>query len=317
MGFICWKDGVEKVDRHELRQFPERHVWSSTLWCTRRGTVLRRYFNPVDRTFVFSSEPIELAMEESGRIGLHLTGRFVPIETIICSAWRTRKMNSSAPVQRVGPRREIAARYLRWGEEEGAEVEQRPLEEEIWAPLRYMCGIVSCDGRGYWISNTGRLRNPGGHITRGFAFAGSRYAAAKGCGLVDLYVAAGIHDAPEVQPPCIRNALNALMSGDGPDAVRPVTNATLKSVWCYFSRAVEWADPSDLKMVWTRLVPDELVRVLKRLKREADPLWGGSLTNLMPIVSERLPAHSDFHSDDLRFEKLRFARACITATARP
>ena len=317
MGMITCEDGLEKVGQKEVRQFPQKHVWSSTIWCARRGDCFRRFYNPADRAFTWS-EPIELALqEETGRMGLYITGKFVPIETIIASAWRMRAPNSNAPVERVGPRRQITAKHLRWGDEEEADDDdQSPIQGETWSPLKCKCGIVPCNGRGYDISNKGRLRNAEGRITRGIAFAGSRWGAVKGCGLVDLYVAAGINEAPEASPPCIQDALHALMSGDSPDDMLPFTNATIKSLWSYFARAVEWADPSDLKLVWTLLVPDDLVRLLKQLKREGNSALGGTLTDLHQIVSERLPPESLFH-DELTWEKLRFARACVVATMRP
>jgi len=101
-----------------------------------------------------------------------------------------------------------------------------------------------------------------------------------------------------------------------PDDMLPFTNATIRSLWSYFARAVEWADASDLKLVWTLLVPDDLVRLLKQLKREGNSALGGTLTDLHQIVSERLPPESLFH-DELTWEKLRFARACVVATMRP
>ena len=318
MGLIKWPDGLERVAGHKLRQYPQKHVWSSTLWSSRRGELFRRYFNPVDRTFSWS-DPLELAVQEcTGRMGLHITARFVPIETIICSAWRSRANDSYAKVRRVGPRREITAKHLRWSQEEEhdeAEIhDAQVIDGEVWRKMTGKCGVISCKDLGYEISNKGRLRNPDGNITRGFIFANSRWAAIKGGGLVDLHVVAGISDAPQPYPPCVKDALYALMSGHTPEEVQTVTSATVKSIWSYFSRAVEFADPSDLKLVWTLLVPKDLSSVLKRLKRAANPSIGGPLTDLHQVVSQRLPLESATHDDLFLWEKLRFARGCVIAT---
>jgi hypothetical protein len=250
-------------------------------------------------------------------MGLHLAGRgFVSVEHIIALTWRMRAADDTSQVSRVGRRRYRTAKNLQWSSEETDREDQAPLPGETWSPLKYKCGIVSCD-RSYEISNKGRLRSPhSGLITSGFYFAGSRWAAVKDCGLVDLLVASGMHEPPEPHPPCIKDALTCMMSGDHPEDMLPFTNATEKSLWSYFTRGIEFAEPSELKMVWPLLVPDSLVRVLKDLKRAGDPVWGDSLTALMPVVTARLPADSDFHDSEFQWEMLRFARACLVATTR-
>ena len=67
-------------------------------------------------------------------------------------------------------------------------------------------------------------------------------------------------------------------------------------------------------MVWTELVPEDLVRVLQDLRREANAVLGGALTELMPVVLQRIGDDSEFHDSELQFELLRFARTCILAT---
>jgi hypothetical protein len=311
MGLIeSWKDGLVKKGRRELRQVPEKYCWSSGLYCSRNGYLARRFYNIADRTWTWG-EPIELALEyKSGEMGLHLAGRgFVPLGTIICRA-----AESNGAVLRVGKRRQKTAQHLRWdgGEEDDAE-DQTPLDGETWSALQYRCGIVPC-GDGYAISNKGRLRNPEGLVTKGILYAGSRWASVKGGLLVNLLIAAGLQDEPEASPPCIKMAYDCLMSGHDPEFMLAVTNAKLSSLWSYYCRAVPFAIPSDLAMVWTELVPHDLVRVLHDLRREVNPVLGGALNELMPIVLQRIGDDSEFHDSELQFEQLRFARTCILAT---
>ena len=317
MGLIVWPSGLLRRGRRELRQVPEKYVWSSGLYCSRNGYLARRFYNIADGTWTFG-EPIELAMEyKSGEMGLHLAGRgFVPLGTIICMAWRRRAAESNGAVLRVGKRRQKTAQHLRWdGGEEDDEEDQTPLEGETWSALQYKCGVIPCNGDGgYAISNQGRLRNPEGLVTKGILFAGSRWGAVDGL-LVDLLVAAGLQEEREASPPCIKMAYDCLMSGHDPESMLPVTNAKLSSLWSYYCRAVEFAKPSDLKMVWTELVPPELVDALKNLKRQGNPVWGASLTDLMPVVQSRIPQESTFHDSQYQMEMLRFARMCLAATS--
>jgi len=234
MGLLVWKDGVLKKGRRELRQVPAKHVWSSALWCSKNGYLIRRFWNPADRR------------------------GFVSVEHIIALTWRMRAPDDTSQVSRVGRRRYRTAKNLQWTSEEADREDQAPLPGETWSPLKYKCGIVSCD-RSYEISSMGRLRSPHtGIVTSGFYFAKSRWAGVKDCGLVDLLVASGIHQPAEPHPPCIKDALTCMMSGDHPEDMLHVTNATEKSLWSYFARAIEFAEPSELKMVWPLLVPDSL-----------------------------------------------------------
>ena len=133
MGLIE-SDGLVKKGRRELRQVPQKHTWSSGLFCSRNGHLVRRFYNVADGSWMFG-EPIELALQfKTGKIGLHLQGHgFTPLETIICMAWRRRGTDSNGEVLRVGKRRQKIAKHLRWngGEEDDAE-DQTPLEGETW-----------------------------------------------------------------------------------------------------------------------------------------------------------------------------------------
>ena len=131
---------------------------------------------------------------------------------------------------------------------------------------------------------------------------------------MNLMVAAGLQEEPQPSPPCIKLAYDCLMSGCDPEFMLGTTNAKLSTLWSYFCRAVQFAVPSELVMVWTELVPHDLVRVLHDLRREANAVLGGPLTELMPVVLQRIDEDSEFHDSELQFELLRFARTCILAT---
>ena len=68
---------------------------------------------------------------------------------------------------------------------------------ESFKSLKWKVGLIACDGRGYKISNRGRLLAPDGSITSGFYFNDRMWAAVKGVGLVDVTTAA------RLRPPII------------------------------------------------------------------------------------------------------------------
>ena len=185
MGLIEWPDGLIKRGRRELRQVPEKYVGAVGCTAVAMDIWLVGSTTVADGTWTFG-EPIELALEfKSGKMGLHLqvagSLRWRP-----SYAWRG---DAEGPSQTAkccgwanGGRRR--RQHLRWdgGGEDDAE-DQTPLEGETWSALQYRCGIVPC-GVGYAISNKGRLRNPEGRVTKGFLYAGSRWASATVDGLL-------------------------------------------------------------------------------------------------------------------------------------
>ena len=70
---IRWCDGVDTLpDGSPCRQIPQKHVWSSTVWCSADGLLWRRFYNPVTRRWRWEEEPCALTIDEEGRVGYHL-----------------------------------------------------------------------------------------------------------------------------------------------------------------------------------------------------------------------------------------------------
>ena len=306
---ITWRDGLIRGRRgQEFRQLVQEHCWASTLWISKEGVVLRRFYNTVTREWQ-NSTPHILSMNGDGKMGVVLK-HWVPLETAICIGWRRRKPDSTKRVQ-LQEGKPVRARYLRWGDEEEEEKEEH-IAGETWKPLRWRCGVVPCDGLGYKVSNHGRLMNPEGAVTRGFAYGGRRWAAVRDVGLVDLHAAARLQ--PKVTPPpAIKLALDALMTGNTPQAYCDVTGVALTTAWQYFTRAAPHVAPRKLARVWRALVHTDLLHALARLKD--DPRFGGPLLELMPAVMQLIPEASDFHDSEVPFGELRFARLCMTSVS--
>jgi hypothetical protein len=316
---LDWADGLVRKGRRELREVPQKYVWAQTLWITRRGELYKRYYNVSTHTWHWGDEAEEQVEDASGKMGYRLTGRgWVSVEYVIASAWRKRKLGSNAPVERKGRRRALTARSLRWGEESDGEESEG--EDEVWAPLHCRCGVVRVpEDSGYQISNRGRLKSPfTGLVTRGSAYLSCRYAACRNIGLINLTVAAGLQEAP--QPPnYLSTALDCLMAGDDPEALAVYSKIKLSTAWTYFSlsaqHAVEQESVEQLAEVWEQNVSPDLVVVLRSLQDDGDPVFGGRIRDLMPVVLAQIPEDSDFHETDHQYGQLWFARTCLAATA--
>ena len=67
--------------------------------------------------------------------------------------------------------------------------------------------------------------------------------------------------------------------------------------------------------MWEDNVSPDLVVVLRSLQDDGDPVFGGRIRDLMPIVLTQIPEDSDFHEADHQYGQLWFARTCLAATA--
>ena len=237
---------------------------------------------------------------------------YIPIETAIAMAWRQRAPGSKAGVRQLPNRSpRLHAKLLRWGKEELVEEEPTMLEGEVWKPLKWRCGVVPCDGLGYHVSDHGRLRNPKGLVTKGFAYGGRRWAAVRNAGLVDLHAAARLQPK-STPPPAIQLALDALLTNHTPRSLCDLNGISLATSWSYFSQAAPYAKPKKLATVWRALVDTDLLDALDIVR--GDPRFGGALNDLMPLVMQHIPQSSAFRESECPMGELRFARLCMTST---
>jgi hypothetical protein len=312
---LSWPDGLERGPRGaraKYRQIPEPFVWNSGLFISKTGTAFRKYYNSVSHEWSWSSDPLEPAEDiESGRMGLHVSGHWTPLETCIALAWRRRHPESTAPAIRDGKRRSLSASSVRWPMEEEGD-DDGPINE-TWRPLSTRIGVVSTAGLGYQISSAGRLKNPSGDVTRGAWYRGRRWAAVRGAGLCDLDTAAGLSSGLQ-QPQFIQLSLSALMTGADAEDLAAEARVQIQTAWAYMNRAATIAPPDELRVVWKELVNRAIVRELKRMQHEKDPRLGGSLTALKEAMEERLQHSSSYFDmeEDDQWRHLRFARIALT-----
>ena len=69
-------------------------------------------------------------------------------------------------------------------------------------------------------------------------------------------------------------------------------------------------DVAGLRRVGKELVPKELWRLLKHMKRESDPLLGERLRDLMVKCEAEIDG---FEEEEFKYEYLRFARSILLA----
>ena len=309
---IEWKYGLSKApDDNRVRQIPTKHVWSSSLWISKDGVCWRRFFNPITQTWKREEKPHAYTFDKDGtRIGLLLLDQWTPLETCILLAWKHRL--PGAPTRTVlEPGFPIHADHLSWTEP--GTNDEGDYSEEVFAPLKWRCGIRNCP-ESYQISRRGVLRSPTGAMTRGFYFADSMWAAVKNCGLVNLLQAAGIQPSVPRIRPYLRLAVDAIMTSHTPTDLSREAGVTLSTAWSYFTQAAPFLASSDLQRVGPNLVSRDVWHVLHELQSEKDARLGGSLKELLPVVEERLAKESDFHQNTYQLSELRFARLCIVGT---
>lgn len=303
---IEWEDGIEETPGGMGREIVQPSMWSSSVWITPVGEGFRRYWNPVTQRWgkwERLDPSLDQERERNGqyvggeRVGYTLANGWMSNEQAIATAWLHRAPDSRAQVM-VMDRASPDASNLAWGEPED-DPEAGEFAGERWSALRWCIGLVPCDGQ-YQISSHGRLRNPHGRITRGFAALGSRWAACKGSGLVNLLMAAGLVRMEKVLPKRLYHAYCSISAGV------PVTDhakrhrLTLNTAWAYYNSAAPMVEK--LCHYGKVQVSEDLWKVLKSM--ETEPLLGGKLSDLHPEVTRRL-------GREIPMEELRFARTCL------
>ena len=297
---IQWKDGVEYApDGEMLREIVQPNVWTSSVWVSQSGASYRKYFNQVTKEWSpFEAMSIAVDQDTQTRIGINLPSGWISIETVIATGWLHRDPDSRGHVQLFDPS-SVHLRTIAWGDQERYP-EKGCFDGETWKRLKWDCGAVTCTGN-YLISSHGRLKNPKGDITRGFAAKNSRWASVKGCGLVNLLQASHVLNAIKRVPQRLYDAFVSISNGVQAEEHAMRYSISTKLAWDYYNKAAPLLQ-NEKRRLGKVLVPPTLWRLLEEMKR--DPLLGGKLLHLHPKVIRRL-------GTDISFEELRFARTCI------
>ena len=320
---IKWTEGVVRgPSGHSMRQVPVRHVWASSVWCTKDGEVWRRHYDVITGGWRWDVDgPIQYAFDPQGRQGLYLDDHFRPLETIIALAWRHRAPETLAQVQ-VEEGMPIHLDHVSWVDGESNQ-ERGTIQGETWKPLKWKCGLVPVPP-GYAISNRGRLRSPSGDVTAGFVFDGAfgwtRLAAIKDCGLVDLHLAAGLIQAivdDMKLKPCIRDTLDAILSDErlSPADLSRHAGIKLDTAWSYYRQACAYVPKRTLKTLGETLVARDLWRLLLKMLEEEDHELTDKLTILMERVQDELADNGPFARRGWEMGELAFGRMAVVAQA--
>ena len=233
---LTWRDGVVQCPEGAAREIPQAHAYSRSLWCTKDGAIRPRIYNFVSQTWTWEDPVPPLIVHDDGRLGVRDfgigTSGWMPLEVVIALAWRKRQPDSPmrASVEEGHP---MEARYIRWAVEEDVDDAQRTMPGEVWKPLKWKVGLISCDGRGYKLSSLGRLKSPSGAITKGHFYDGKRWAAVAGVGLVDLTTAAKLIPNVVVLPPAIKSAADAMYQGVPPEEYADDAGVEVGTAWSY------------------------------------------------------------------------------------
>ena len=309
---LTWRDGVVQCPEGAAREIPQAHAYSRSLWCTKDGSIRPRIYNFVSQTWTWE-DLVPLTVHEDGRLGVRDFGigttGWTPLEVVIALAWRKRQPDSPmrASVEEGKP---MQARFIRWAVEEDGDDAQRTMPGEVWKPLKWKVGLISCDGRGYKLSSLGRLKSPQGAITKGHFYDERRWAAVTGVGLVDLTTVAKLCPNVVVLPPAIKSAADAMYQGGVPPGhFANDAGIEVGTAWSYYTRAAQVLPVDRLRQVAKQFVARDLWRVLRQMEQEEDPVLGGSLTELMPEVLGRVS--QQFVSSEFQWEQLRLARSAI------
>ena len=311
---ITWKYGLERApDGNKVRQIPTRHVWSSSLWISRDAVAWRMYFNPISQKWNWSDkpQPYVLDHENETRLGLHLLDQWTPLSTAVCLAWKHRIPGSPTKTT-IEPGFTVHTDHVQWVEP-GTNKEVGFMEDEVWSPLKYRCGIRNCP-QSYKISNRGRLKSPTGQVTAGFYFGDSMWAAVKGAGLVDLLVASGTKPNVHHIRPYMRLAMDCIMTGHTPTDLSKDAGVEISTAWSYFTQSAPFLKPWDLQRVGPNLISRDVWSILHLMQSENDSRLGGSLKDLLPVIEQRISPDSEFIKNQYKLSELRFARLCVEAT---
>ena len=309
---IRWPDGLVQSPEGPAREIPQRHAYNRALFITRDGAARARHYNFVSQTWSWAEELVEATVHDDGRLGIrdNAIGHWVPIEVAIALAWRRREPASPMRAY-VLDGRPCEARYIRWEEEDETRDDPERRTGESFKALKLKVGLISCDGRGYKLSNKGRLMAPDGSITRGSYYDDRFWAAIRGVGMVDLLTAAKLRPPIVHVPPAVKAAADALYNGVTPEEHADDAGVSKGTAWSYFNRAAIFFPGDKLRRLVPPLVSRDLWSVLLRMDDEEDPLLGGSLMDLMEAVRAELSSRSEFLDSDFAFEELRLARSCM------
>ena len=324
----CWDDGLEEApDGSEMRQVPTRFTWSTSLWVSEDGMLLRRHFDVTTGSWRWDGNgPLSYTEDFEGRQGFRVDNQFRPIEQLIALAWLWDRLPGSRAQVEVVSGKPLNAKYMRWVERET--IEELGIDhDEVWKPLKsYKCGIVTIPD-GYQISTKGRLKGPCG-ITKGFYFVGAcgetRMASVAECGLVDLWVAAKLIPPSVYLPPALHQAANAMMSGLTPKehaeeraGKRNGIAITEETSWSYYRQALAALrlPRREIRELADSLSTSDLWRFLTELVDQGDDRIDGPLKSLFELVEEELPEKSRFWRGDCQMSVLGFARQCAKALA--
>jgi hypothetical protein len=291
---ISWDDGIEYLpDGTPMREIAQRNNWMSSAWICPGGEAFRRYVDRISDNITYESIPGCLDSTLNNRVGIHV-GSWMSYETAIATAWLYREPESRAHVRVLDPAEPILPN-LAWGDPE-INPEAGDFSNEKWKNLIWKIGPVICDAR-YKISNHNRLKSPTGEITRGHAALGTRWAAVKGQGLVDLQQAYSLKPKKTV-PPRVHRAIVALFDGKTVKQHAISQRISHLSAWQYYNLAIALIQD---RSVGEMHVSPDLWRLLQDLCGES--VLCGKLTELHKFVKKELRR-------DISFEELRFARAC-------
>ena len=96
---IDWADGEEIApDGSVVREVPQRHVWTSSVWITQDGEAWRRYFNVVTKQWHWDAQQLPLVID-GDQEGVSLEW-FTSTDRAIAMAWLHRHPESGAKVRR-------------------------------------------------------------------------------------------------------------------------------------------------------------------------------------------------------------------------
>lgn len=305
-----WSDGLIQGPDGKMRQLVEQYFWSSGTFVNKSGVLRKRYVNLVTGQWTWDDHPMQMTMDETGRMG-YLFPHFITMERAIALAWKLCAPFSANRVH-VADGHPILAKHTSWSRP-GSD-DRKARRTDTWKPLRWWCGAVRVP-EGYEVSSEGRLRKAG-EITSGFYvdFNGDRrHFAGTPFGLIDLTTAAGLRDAVIRLPPRINLACDAIGSYHTPSDLAGVAGIELSTSWSYFSQAAPHMPAEELAERASRLVSHDLFDLLVKMRSLKHKLLGGRLVDLYSFVSQVLPAGGEFATSEFKMEQLRFGRISVLA----
>ena len=319
---VRWPDGVERCPSEKrVREVPFKHPFTSSIWVSKDGEIWRRFYNVLSGDWNWDQDgPLEYAEDANGRVGINLGSQFRPIESVIALAWLHRAPETQARAELMEESDCVHLDNVQWAEAE-SNVEMGSIAYEKFKPLKnWKCGIVPCP-EGYMISSHGRLKSPNGEVTSGFWFDGAcgptRVAAAKECGLIDLFVSAKLIPSAVHVTPCIKTAADYMMNGQSPKEHSRAERVKLDTSYSYFRQALAALKlpRAALRELGETLVIPDLWRFLVKMCNDDDDRLAGKLTVLMEVLEDELPESSRFWLVDCQMGMLGLARQLVVALA--